>query len=810
MQPHGPRLSQRGTWARGGSLYARASGVIVAALAMIALILTGASSMNLPSAAHIFAPGAKSPRPVSGDERSANGLEPVSAGFHPGALPLQPGTWTAEGPAPLQGAQVSGNPNDQTHDRAAGAIKGVAAHPSDPNTVYVSTVNGGIWKTVDGGATWTPQTDAANSLSGGPIKFDPTDGTHNALIAGSGNFSALAALGGPKDGVLMTTDGATWNPPPGNATLTGANINGVAARGQVLIVASDSAMYRSFDGGTTFNQISGNGMSGLPLGRYLDLAEEPPSARIPDGVVMVSDGAGCVQEWSNNGTFIKTICGGAEDAGSTFDTAGNFYLTLFGDQKVAAFDPTGMFTGFGPTATYNFPESIEQDNAGNLYVGNAGLKINYCDPTTGTCYSQCFQPQDDKTPPPTPCPLLQFDPTFTTLLNTWYPNTEVAPAGKERLLGRGIDWGALVPVSSTNPLTPQCTMRYTSDGVTIKQFDVCAGTQILPDFATALPGDNAFALAVTGIPPNDRTFVADTESVLELDNTGTVIKTYAFGAANVHNPIFALSLDPDGMSFWTSLLNSGDVFKIDIQTGKTLVHFTTMGGSLASGITVKRGPLYTAVTSAGKANGIYKSLDWGKSWTLMDPTATTDMNALIQNGVTTNVKIAVGAQNNVFVGIINNNVAENQGDLAGLFRSGDGGQTWATAIATLPTTTEACPATFGINPGHQGALHFSLVADPVNPKVVYVGGDRQPAANEMAPPATPCPGPQFPNSLGASNFTGRLFRVSDTGFSSLTDQPGIGSANGTAPHAGSRAMVFDASGNLLEGDDGGIFKRTSP
>jgi len=31
---------------------------------------------------------------------------------------------------------------------------------------------------------------------------------------------------------------------------------------------------------------------------------------------------------------------------------------------------------------------------------------------------------------------------------------------------------------------------------------------------------------------NDRTFVADTESVLELDNTGAVIKPYAFGAAS--------------------------------------------------------------------------------------------------------------------------------------------------------------------------------------------------------------------------------------------------------------------------------------
>jgi hypothetical protein len=32
----------------------------------------------------------------------------------------------------------------------------------------------------------------------------------------------------------------------------------------------------------------------------------------------------------------------------------------------------------------------------------------------------------------------------------------------------------------------------------------------------------------------------------------------------------------------------------------------------------------------------------------------------------------------------------------------------------------------------------------------------------------------------------------------------------TAPHADSRKMIFDAAFNLIEGDDGGIFKRTNP
>jgi hypothetical protein len=231
-----------------------------------------------------------------------------------------------------------------------GAIKGIAPHPSDANTIYVSTVNGGIWKTTNGGGAWTAQTDTADSLSGGPIKFDPTDGTHNTLIAGIGNFSSLASAGGPQSGVLVTIDGATWTHPAGNAALTGTNINGVAAREYavvsgtpqgILLVAADNGFYRSDDGGATFNNpVTNSGPVGLPAGKYFDLAEEPTANQIPDGVVMVSDGFGGVEEWSNNGTFLKSIFTGfGQDAGLAFDPLGNLYVTLFGGQGISKFDP---------------------------------------------------------------------------------------------------------------------------------------------------------------------------------------------------------------------------------------------------------------------------------------------------------------------------------------------------------------------------------------------------------------------------------------------------------------------------------------
>jgi photosystem II stability/assembly factor-like uncharacterized protein len=218
--------------------------------------------------------------------------------------------------------------------------------------------------------------------------------------------------------------------------------------------------------------------------------------------------------------------------------------------------------------------------------------------------------------------------------------------------------------------------------------------------------------------------------------------------------------------------------------------------------------LFTSVVlgdvSGGK-NGIYRSENTGATWRKVSSPA---VDAYLKSAHTNNVRLAVGRHNEVYAAIADDF------QLAAVFRSGDGGATWMQM--DLPQTIEDGVA-IGINPGFQADLHLSLLADPANATLVYIGGDRQPALNEADPNAAQ---PIFPNSIGATGYWGRLFRGDASRpagsqwvhlTASNTEGPaGGGTAHNSSPHVDSRAMAFDANGNLLEGDDGGVYKRTQP
>lgn len=89
-----------------------------------------------------------------------------------------------------------------------GRIADVEGVPGNPNIVYVATGSGGIFKTTNGGMSWTPIFDRQNTISVGDIALEP--GNPDVIWVGTGesNVRNSVSFG---DGVYKSTDGGkTW------------------------------------------------------------------------------------------------------------------------------------------------------------------------------------------------------------------------------------------------------------------------------------------------------------------------------------------------------------------------------------------------------------------------------------------------------------------------------------------------------------------------------------------------------------------------------------------------------------------------
>ncbi len=151
-----------------------------------------------------------------------------------------------------------------------GRVNTIAINPYNPNSVYVGAANGGVWKTTNGGAHWTPLTDQLQSLSMGALGIDPND--TNIVFAGTGELSpAVDAYGGY--GLLRSTNGgATWSDvgPSSVGAYTRVIVN--PNHSNIVYAAagrSGGGVLRSSDGGNSWTWLAG----GLPQNQSVsDLA----------------------------------------------------------------------------------------------------------------------------------------------------------------------------------------------------------------------------------------------------------------------------------------------------------------------------------------------------------------------------------------------------------------------------------------------------------------------------------------------------------------------------------------------------------
>ncbi len=268
----------------------------------------------------------------------------------------------------------------------SGRISEIAVDPSNHKRFFVAASAGGVWRTTNAGTTFDPVFDNEGSFSIGTVVFDPSnfntvwvgtgennnqrsvnygDGVYKSVDGGSSwknmglknsehigriivdpknsNTVFVAALGplwapGGERGVYRSKDGGkTWEQVLKIDENTGVNDIVMDPRDPNVLYASSfqrrrhvftyvgggpqSTIYKSTDGGTTWEK-SAQGLPSEDIGR-IGLAISPANPELIYAMVEAARGKG--------GTFLSTNRGGSWEKMSDYASAGNYYTELVAD-----------------------------------------------------------------------------------------------------------------------------------------------------------------------------------------------------------------------------------------------------------------------------------------------------------------------------------------------------------------------------------------------------------------------------------------------------------------------------------------------
>jgi len=143
-----------------------------------------------------------------------------------------------------------------------GRVNGVSGVPGQPNVFYMGSVGGGVWKTTNAGRTWLPIFDSQPIASIGAIAVAPSRPDVVYVGTGEADMRSQISYG---NGIYKSTDaGKTWTHIGLEPTRQigkvivdprDPNVVFVAALGHVYGANPDRGVYRTRDGGATWQRV---------------------------------------------------------------------------------------------------------------------------------------------------------------------------------------------------------------------------------------------------------------------------------------------------------------------------------------------------------------------------------------------------------------------------------------------------------------------------------------------------------------------------------------------------------------------------
>ena len=136
-----------------------------------------------------------------------------------------------------------------------GRVSSVRALPGSSTTLFACTPAGGLWKTTNGGTSWSPITESVSTLGATDVAFNPTNSNIMYLLTGDGDAGDAKSIG-----VLKSTDGGvSWAAtglqflPSDQKRFARIIVN---PNNGTILTGGSSGIFRSTDAGATWTNVS--------------------------------------------------------------------------------------------------------------------------------------------------------------------------------------------------------------------------------------------------------------------------------------------------------------------------------------------------------------------------------------------------------------------------------------------------------------------------------------------------------------------------------------------------------------------------
>ncbi len=317
------------------------------------------------------------------------------------------GNWTSIGPSSTSGGYAG-----------LGRLNCVGFVSGDNNTIYVGAASGGIWKTSNGGSSWTPLGDNNAVLGVSDIIVVPGSNPHTIYIAtGDRDGGSLWSLGGGQYndnnsvGVLKSTDGgATWNTTGLSFTVSQQRtVNRLLihpTENNTLYAATSVGVYKTTNAGTNWTLLTSN--------VYIDMEFKPGTPATIYGSNLsgdiyrsTNDGSTWTQTLStsnsrtelavsaNNTAVVYAILANSSGLAGIYKStdSGASFTQVFSGSTTNMLNWDCNSTTSGGQGGYDLCIAADPTNANNVFIGgvntwksaNGGTSWSITNHWTGSC-----------------------------------------------------------------------------------------------------------------------------------------------------------------------------------------------------------------------------------------------------------------------------------------------------------------------------------------------------------------------------------------------------------------------------------------